>query len=294
MSLKIVNSSIKLSAIVPIGGFPNGDSLLKSWASSDLPQGLEIIFVVDSDDELVKKSVEEVKIFKPEQKIEVLTSEGRNPGTTREIGLRAATGRWVCFWDADDLPEIANIWRNIESEENRETDVIVGEYRCVNLDTKHTIEYVHRTKDPLMTVFLNPGLWRFVFKRTILQNISFPALRMGEDQVFLLRTLNKSTNIKFVKERFYNYYIYSSGQLTKSKNIFADLRKARELCKEIYPSRQQGYILLAIMRQNFTLIKRGSLSLRISALKDLILFSARSRHNLGLLFRVLVMVQRDK
>jgi glycosyltransferase involved in cell wall biosynthesis len=294
MSANEANTSIKLSAIIPVGGFPNGDSVLKSWVLTQLPHGLEVILVQDSDDESVTNCIQEIADSNPEKIIRVLISQNRNPGSTRDIGLKASRGEWVCFWDADDLPEVSKVWSNLESRENQEVDIIVGNYRSVDFETGNKADHRHGTSDPLMNVYLNPGLWRCVFRRKLLENISFPALRMGEDQIFLFRSMNKSRNTKFVDDVFYNYYQYSTGQLTKSINISRDLIQARDLCKEIYSTYQNDYLLAAIIRQDLTLIKRGSLSIKFVTIIDLAILSAQSVNNLKTLFRVLTMVHRGK
>lgn len=286
MTSNNADPSIKLSAVVPIGGFPNGDSVLRSWATSNLPQGLEVILVLDSDDETVRRTVFDVAGLN--SNINVLTSQHRNPGSTREIGLNAATGEWICFWDADDLPNIDNIWRAIENMENKGIDIIVGNYHSVNFESKHVADCLHGKDDPLMTVYINPGLWRFVFKREIIENITFPALRMGEDQTFLFRSISKARRIRFVEDYFYNYIQYSSGQLTKSKKILTDLIKARDLCKEIYTSDKSNYILSAIIKQDLTLIKRAKFSIKFVTIIDLVKMCSQSVNNLKTFFQVLV------
>ncbi len=294
MSVKEAKTPITLSAIIPVGGFPNGDSVLKSWVLEQLPLSLEVILVLDSDDESVRDSVQEIAAMASKKNVSVLISQYRNPGSTRNIGLKAATGKWICFWDADDLPEVSNVWRNVESKENQETDIIVGNYRSVDFETEHRAEYRHETSDPLMNVYLNPGLWRFVFKRELLENLSFPALKMGEDQVFLFRSINKTKSIKFVEVYFYNYYQYSTGQLTKSKNISKELMQARDLCKEIFRFNKNNYLLSAIIRQDLTLIKRAGFSIKFMTVVEVVKLCTKSINNLKTFIHVLAMVQNGR
>lgn len=294
MSVKEVNTSITLSAIIPVGGFPNGDSVLKSWVLKELPRGLEVILVLDSDDKSVRDAVQEIAAVDSKKNVSVLISHHRNPGSTREIGLKAAKGKWICFWDADDLPDVSNVWRNVESKENQETDIIVGNYRSVDFESNNKVDYPHGTSNLLMSFYLNPGLWRCVFKRKLLEEVSFPALRMGEDQVFLFRALNASKSVKFIHENFYNYYQYSTGQLTKSNRISKDLISARNLCREMYVKNQTPYLLVALIRQNLTVIKRGTLIESLYAFNDLMRLSLDSPRNLKMLFRILKVVLRGE
>lgn len=293
MSVKEEETSITLSAIIPVGGFPNGDSVLKSWVQNQLPHGLEVIMVLDSDDESVRDSVHEILHSNPEQ-IRLEISQNRNPGSTREIGLTASKGKWVCFWDADDLPEVSTIWKNVTNIENQKVDIIVGHYRIVNSETNNPEDFYPVIHDHLTSLYINPGLWRFVFKRKLLEGVSFPALRMGEDQVFVFRSITRSESMIFVKDTFYNYYQYPSGQLTKVKGILGDLVKSRDLCMEEYLLTKESYILIALYRQDFTLVKRGNWLIKIKSICHLVLLAGESISNLRIFFKTIKLVLNEK
>jgi glycosyltransferase involved in cell wall biosynthesis len=294
MSAKEAETSITLSAVIPVGGFPNGDTVLKSWLLRQLPTGLEVILVIDSDDKSVIESVQNMASTVYENNVIVRESRFRNPGSTREIGLKAARGEWVCFWDSDDLPEVVNVYSNVSSEENISVDAIIGGYRSVDYETKKTTNHFHGTPDPLMEIYINPGLWRFIFRTQTVKDISFPALRMGEDQVFLFKAINASRNLKLVNNNFYNYFQYSTGQLTKSNGISSDLAEARNLCEELYSHDPNPYLLSAIIRQNLTLIKRDKPLGKLSALGALINISIKSSGGLKALLSISKVVLRGK
>jgi glycosyltransferase involved in cell wall biosynthesis len=294
MSAKEAETSITLSAVIPVGGFPNGDKALKSWLLQKLPTGLEVILVLDSDDKSVNESVRNMASSDYGNSVIVRESKFRNPGSTREIGLKAARGEWVCFWDSDDLPEVSNVYRNASLEENKSVDAIVGGYQSVDYETKKTTSHHHRAPDPLMEIYINPGLWRFIFRTQVVKDISFPALSMGEDQVFLFKAISASRKLNFVSENFYNYLQYSTGQLTKSNAISSDLAKARDLCKELYTNDRNPYLLSAIIRQDLTLIKRDKPLGKLSALGSLIKVSIKSIFGLKALSRILKVVSRGK
>jgi len=294
MSVKEANTSILLSAIIPVGGFPNGDSVLKSWIQTPLPSGLEVILVLDSEDEAVKKNLQDIVDLDTENKISLQVSHFRNPGSTRARGLESAQGKWVCFWDADDLPDVKTIWRNILSAETSTTDVIIGNYRTRNYVSKIEKEIRHSPRDNFMQVYLNPGLWRFIFKSSLISNVQFPPLRMGEDQVFLFRALEKTKRVEFSDDVFYNYYQYSEGQLTKSQNISTDLMAARDLCKELYASSHNKYLLAAIIKQNLTLLKRGILVVKVKSSLELMSIGCKSFNELKILLRVITLVLHEK
>lgn len=287
MPLNRETLNIVLSAIVPVGGFPNGDLLLRKWATCRMSDKIEVIFVVDSNDEKVLSTIEEIVSGNEKSNIKILTSQSRNPGSTRQIGLNAAEGHWVCFWDADDLPEIESIMQTIEEVENDNFDILIGSYRRIDHKNSTSLEFRQNSEDALFRIFLNPGLWRVIFRRELVKDLAFPALRMGEDQVFLFRALSLTERIRFVNKVFYNYYLYETGQLTKTDGVLNDLLESKALCQELYLHNPSSNLLASIIRQNLTLIKRGKLNIKLRSAVAILKFSAQGLSYIEVLLKVL-------
>jgi glycosyltransferase involved in cell wall biosynthesis len=289
-----LDSSVLLSAIIPVGGFPNGFEALESWILNCSHEKLEIIFVLDTNDFATTSFIVNISKILTKTSFKVLRCDSRNPGSARNIGIKGAKGKWICFWDADDVPDFVNVLSQIESKANQPADIIVGNYQVIDFETKSVVLRRLDKKDPMMSIAINPGLWRFIFKREILEKATFPALRMGEDQVFIFSTLTNARNINFVDDNFYSYYQYQTGQLTKSVDFGRDLVETRDICKKMFQSSKSRYLRTAIIRQDFTLVKRGSLTIKTNAIYDLTKLVFQSIRNPYMIIAVFLRVLDEK
>ena len=78
-------------------------------------------------------------------------------------------------------------------------------------------------------VGIEPGLWRWGFKKTLIGDIEFPETRMGEDQIFLLRVQPFQNPIYTTNKFVYKYCINEPNQLTSSKMAIKDLENSLAL-----------------------------------------------------------------
>jgi hypothetical protein len=111
---------------------------------------------------------------------------------------------------------------------------------------------------------MKPGLWRWIIRRNLLSNITFPELSMGEDQCFIIRFFVKEPRVEFSQEIFYKYRIGVLDSLTSSKNRINDLEKVIKLeflfdQMTIKYARIRNYM---IIKQILTLVLKGNLALK--------------------------------
>lgn len=71
----------------------------------------------------------------------------------------------------------------------------------------------------------NPGIWRWAFKRPIIDGVFFPKLLMGEDQVFLANLNVNWLKVYRAKENVYDYIQGNPSQLTASRLAVNDRLK---------------------------------------------------------------------
>jgi hypothetical protein len=110
-----------------------------------------------------------------------------------------------------------------------------------------------------------PGIWRFAFKKELIKGRRFPDYRMGEDQVFLAKILLSEQNYLRYEEIVYGYSCNNPGQLTKDRKAVSDLEFAIKEMLEIISHSQLStkVIQMLLSRQILTLLKRGTLRLRL-------------------------------
>lgn len=248
-----------LSVIVPIAGFPNGYEPFRSWFNNELNSQVEVILVVDSDDPFLISNLEHLSREIISANIILKSSSERNPGGTRNIGINIASGHWICFWDCDDYGVIKEMLRTIELSESCDCDLAVGNYEKVIESRLEQTEYKdNKSFWHERELYVNPGLWRTAIKRELVGDTRFPNIKMGEDQVFLFKLLQKNPRIHFSGKIVYRYVKYEKLQLTSDYHACKDLIFALKEIVHMYIANSSTNLLIGIYRQFLTTIKLGN------------------------------------
>jgi glycosyltransferase involved in cell wall biosynthesis len=257
-----------LSVVVPVSNLAGQLHNLKSWLSDvDSLELLQVILVHDIKDEMTSG---ELKSFcLGDKRVSLIEGHFGTPGIARNIGIENATSNWICFWDADDLPHVLTVIQSLLLHQHN-YDVIIGDFEVRdfisdNLIAPHGEISEDRREESLAR---SPGLWRYLFKTSLIKQIRFPPLLMGEDQVFLssIEPLRRKTFIE--SSLFYTYFTNRPGQLTGFKPALTDLLDAQRLIAQNCRQKEDGalrnfqFILLArlcltgIYKRNFKLTLR--------------------------------------
>ena len=263
-----------LSVIVPIGGFPNGSKQIRMWLNHSIGPEVEVILINDSVDISTEREIDSIVKSAPTVDISVIASMARNPGGARNLGLDNAKGEWICFWDSDDVGLINVTLEAINQARQESAELIIGKYRTISLNTKTEVTQETESAYPALSgIYLNPGLWRIVFKRNLTNMKRFPNLRMGEDQVFAFMILQKAKRIFLADVAIYHYYNYPGLQLTKTKSAMDDLYLALKLTSNLYRSQTSAYLQTSILRQSISVIKYCRVEYKLRALSNLMKLS---------------------
>lgn len=253
-----------LSAIIPVGDFITHKDNITRIIQQSTEIGIELILVIDNQTQSV--FMDAVTLFRDlKGNGSVIRGESGNPGGSRNFGFSRTTKKWVTFWDCDDAPDAIKTIEMISRLGVAEYDVLIGSYEVQNLLNleldKREIEVNHWKID----VGLNPGIWRFVFKREFLVNLSFPDLKMGEDQVFLQRVFSKNPHVFVSQLTVYRYRINVPSQLTSEKSNVKSLIEANQLALEEYQVLSTKSIIIdAMLIRQFLTLSRYSSSLKTS------------------------------
>ena len=178
-----------------------------------------------------------------QEDITILSGEFGNPGDARNAGIEVVNSDWITFWDSDDdvKPELFAIL--IEVADQKNVEIAKGAYLISkdngNFTRKSYVE--NYTPNEYFKHLLNPGLWRYAFKRNIYTKVRFPSIRLGEDQDYLVQALINRPKLYASNELVYVYNINGHGQisgdiesfkdLTRSLNYLQNLPKNRDLEK---------------------------------------------------------------
>jgi glycosyltransferase involved in cell wall biosynthesis len=246
-----------LSVVVPVGPLVGRMDNLLSWIVEIQSYSAQVILVVDEKSdgtysELLKKLI--AIDFNTE--LLLINEICGGPGVARNRGLSEAKGDWLVFWDSDDLPEVSETFKAI-SQAGEESNVIVCEYAVLRKDFKQ--EY---PKLDYIQMALNPGIWRFIFRREIFKDFSFPNLKLAEDQVYLITSRVFSNKLVLHPEVNYRYIFSGDQQLTNRRENDGDLLVAisalrvSQLVGRYRRSLESSFRAVVLMRLLLTAVRR--------------------------------------
>jgi len=212
-----------ISIVVPVaierGPFMN----LSIWIPEAISKGMQVILVLDRADSIVTTdTIQEIEQSKGA--IKIYGSFG-SPGAARNAGLKLATGKWVFFWDADDLPNIENSIEMVREADNCDSEFAVGSFEWQKLEQNLSLSKYELTKNyekVLVQIGINPGIWRFAFQRRLLSH-NFKNLQMAEDQIFILENANFETDFYISNKIVYKYFTGSKTQQTANPKFVSHL-----------------------------------------------------------------------
>lgn len=210
---------------------------LCSVLNQDIPEEqVEIICVNDGSPDNSADIAR--RIAKEHPCIIVIDQENQGPSGARNTGMRAATGKYLCFVDPDDFVE-PNVYGGLVKQmEAERLDMLRFNYQVVNenyvLIPKRPYEYKFDYTPQLMTgtQFLSERLdiacniWRYVYRRNIIvdNNIWCFVGDYYDDTPWLPLVLMKAERMNICDTVVYNY-LERSDSLVNAKSQKAVQRK---------------------------------------------------------------------
>ena len=262
-----------LSVVVPVGEMQGRLKNLRGWLHQIGSHPIQVILVCDLvGDDCLEELHYLINIL---QNDNIILAQGRfgSPGEARNAGVGLSTAEWIAFWDSDDIPNWKIVIKSIQHVAS-EVEVVVGGFETRQDSDSHLIRrelpVPGNTAENLNSLAFNPGLWRMVFRRQLINTVSFSKFRMGEDHLYVLQLSLPNRNIHFSSDVFYQYFLGDPGHLTRSQDAIQDLAgvilsNILELKKvELSQSR---YVANFLAREFLTLVKRGSWRSRWISLK---------------------------
>lgn len=192
----------------------------------------------------------------------VFSGNFASPGAARNEAIKSCDSPYLCFWDIDDFPRPREYMSLIHQMRESNADVGIGKWNFVG---ERTNPRGNRATD----VANFPGVWRFIFRRDFVKDLSFTELNWGEDQLYLMEVFSRNPKVELYDKVLYQYSKYSPGSLTSKSYHVVDLFKANKdgmkLVKRMRGSfRLCGEVML--LRQVYSIFRYGGVRLGFKSL----------------------------
>ena len=198
---------------------------IKSLISQTFFENIEFIFVndgsIDNSVAIIKKYIDKYENFK------IIEQENKGVSSARNIGLLNSKGKYIAFFDADDVAEPMLYEKLYSLIVNNNVDISIVDYCMVfgdGTEKKHRASFVKRMDDKteIMKSFFYEGLICTnpvdkMFKRNVVENILFPeGYAIGEDMFFVYKTLKVANSIVIDSTKaLYRYCLHSESAMKK-------------------------------------------------------------------------------
>ena len=244
----------KISIVLPVC---NVEMYLRECLDSILAQtytNFEVICVNDGSEDSSLDILLEYKV--KDRRVRIINQENSGLSIARNVGIKNATGDYICFVDSDDtlvLDALEILKHTIEKERYQiityENNVIYESYEMFqkeNKDAYYTVNnnYSHINNGRrLFCEKMNnndfvESAWLMLISRKWLvsQDIEFEPYAFFEDSIFSLECYFACDSIKHINKKLYNYRVRENSIMTKKftyKHAYYRLWQIRE-CFRIF------------------------------------------------------------
>jgi glycosyltransferase involved in cell wall biosynthesis len=208
-------------------------------------------------------------------RVNVISQINQGPGAARNVGIRAARGDLIAFFDSDDVWEYFHLSRCVEKlERNPELDWVYGNFRRIGMpngtvieadefcrggvaapflklkvETKGNLAILDdsRTLECMIVHGLGVSLRASVVRRKLFDKVEFPKFRIGEDQALWVRAIASGFRFGYVRDIHATAYEHATNTSNaanqksreKSISVLKELKAALESLRDIPLTRRE-------------------------------------------------------
>lgn len=216
--------SDKISIIVPIYRVENYigkciDSIIRQTYNN-----LEIILVNDGSPDNCGKICDEYA--KLDNRIKVIHKENGGLSDARNVGIEAASGKYIAFVDGDDYihPQMYELMYNSIIE--NDADISVCRYKSVKEEESEKYEQINNVEWVVLesdkdkfeyslgpnTIVCFTVAWNKLYKAEIFNDICYPYGKIHEDEFTTYKTIERAKKIVYTDNELY-YYVQRDGSI---------------------------------------------------------------------------------
>ena len=214
-------------------------SNLRLWLGKTRNLPIKTILIHDEVDQEVQNNLEQMVKELSNPHIMLLHGQFGSPGAARNKGIEFLNTERVVFWDSDDIGEPYNLIQTINT--HKDSKVIVGSF-TMNSDSNLFSKYAKILRlDQTLEIQLgmSPGIWRYIFDRSVIDNTQFSTSRMGEDQQFLIQIQVVPEMITITESIIYNYFVGNPSHLTSQQSAKLEVIRTFSAIQKLFIERSQ-------------------------------------------------------
>lgn len=238
-----------VSIIIPVY---NVEKYLRESLDSICNQSYQNIEIIIVNDGSTDSSYEICKEYeKKYYKIKLINQSNQGLSGARNVGLMNATGKYIYFFDSDDVLAQSAIEEMTCFMEHNNLDIVMIEADCfgdlpVNLNVnqyRHTELSGYKVfliEDFIKTIkYINSPVWLFMYRKNLIEDnklIFYPNI-LHEDELYTTIVISRVKKIGFINKPFFKRRYRKNSIMTSSSNF--ELHKAgyqkvvEELCKYV-------------------------------------------------------------
>ncbi len=183
---------------------------------------LEIIVVDDGSTDDTGKICD--ALAKEDKRILVIHKENEGPAQARNVGTARAKGSYIGFVDGDDWIDADMYEKLLGALVDKRADIAICRYRQVSrtqtLDESTDKAVLFEGQEALACYVeereecaIQNAAWNKLYKREILDQVSFPAGKWYEDIMFATAALAHANRCIYLDTALYNYIIDREGSI---------------------------------------------------------------------------------
>lgn len=222
-------SDIKVSVVMPVY---NVSKYLDETLNYVLNQTLKEIEVICVDDGSTDDSYEILKMYaEKDNRMVVLQQQNQYAGVARNNGLAVAKGKYIIFWDSDDIfreDALEKMYEQAEKDNAEITVCAANKYDEAHDEIVLTNTYLMKDRLPEMIPFSREEIGKYIFGfaanvpwnklylREFVQKheLQFEARKQANDAYFVMMAFYYAKCITVVDETLINYRIGTNSSTT--------------------------------------------------------------------------------
>lgn len=228
-----MEENIKVSIITPVY---NDSKYIKETINSVLSQtytNFELIVVDDcsSDD-----SLSIVDSFNDSRIVVIKNNTNHGPAYCRNLGLKKATGDYVCFLDGDDVWQKDKIEKQLQFMQSKNIDFCCTKYGTIDDNGADLKKYVYspriiNRKKMIRCSYI--GCLTVMYKRSIYPDLAIPENILKRNDYALWLKLSERTKCYYLNQLTAFYRKHKIGHVSSGKKISL-LKYHKELFIKLY------------------------------------------------------------